>query len=159
MRACSSCTACCEGWLKIDVNDESIYPGRPCSACGQGKGCRIYEHRPMEPCQSFLCGWRQKDSPLPDWFRPDKSKAIVLLNKLTWRGYPVDVVVPVGNRIPKRALNWLKQFSNQTQRPLLYMEQKMSSDLNNLDHNVVGYGPTQFLEDVQNVVKQGKPLW
>jgi len=35
----------------------------------------------------------------------------------------VDVAVPVGKRIPPRALNWLQQFAEQQNRMLLHSEQ------------------------------------
>ena len=42
---------------------------------------------------------------------------------MNWRGLPVDVAVPVGRKIPPRALNWLKDFSQRNGRPLLFSEQ------------------------------------
>jgi hypothetical protein len=34
-----------------------------------------------------------------------------MFNKTQWRNLPVDVAVPVGRRLPLRALNWLKGFA------------------------------------------------
>ncbi len=159
MRECLPCTACCEGWLKLEVNGESVYPGKPCVDCKQSVGCGVYENRPVEPCQSFSCGWLQEKSPLPEWFRPDNAKTIVVFNKLVWQGYPVDLAVPVGKRIPPRALNWLKQFSNKTQRPLLYMEQQPGNEQLDQVQNIVGHGPALFLEELQEKVSSGERLW
>jgi len=159
MRQCLPCTACCEGWLQINVNSEEIYPGRPCSNCNTGEGCRIYERRPVEPCQRFLCGWRDEGSPLPDWFRPDNAKVIVLPNKFRWKGYPVDVAVPVGKRIPPRALKWLMQYAQKHQRLLVYMEQKTKDAGFEKSQQCLAYGPPLFLQEIEAMVREGKRLW
>jgi hypothetical protein len=62
-------------------------------------------------------------SPLPDWMKPNNAKVIVLPAQMIWRNRPVDVAVPVGKRIPPRALNWLQQFAEQQNRMLLHSEQ------------------------------------
>jgi len=158
MRECLPCTACCEGWLKLNIKGESIYPGRPCSDGKTGEGCQIYEFRPLVPCQTFFCGWKQEENPLPDWFRPDNAKVIVEFNKLLWQAHPVDLAIPAGRRIPPRALNWLKQFSNRSQRPLLYMEQQAEGDFDSLQ-NVIAYGPAPFLEEIKMKIEKGERLW
>ena len=81
------------------------------------------QNRPQDPCINFNCGWVVGESPLPDWMKPDNAKVIVIFNKMNWRGLPVDVAVPVGRKIPPRALNWLKDFSQRSGRPLLFSEQ------------------------------------
>ena len=50
-------------------------------------------------CINFNCGWVVGESPLPDWMKPDNAKVIVIFNKITWHGLPVDVAVPVGRKI------------------------------------------------------------
>src|SRR5205807_4983726 len=76
-RRCGECTACCDGWLKINVYGVEVYPGHPCLH-SSGHHCLIYERRPLDPCQRFFCGWLVPTSPLPDWLRPDKAKVIFL---------------------------------------------------------------------------------
>ena len=159
MRQCLPCTACCEGWLRINVNSEEIYPGKPCSNCNTGKGCRIYESRPTDPCQSFLCGWREENSPLPDWLRPDNAKVIVLPNKFSWKGYSVDVAVPVGKRIPPRALNWLTQYAYKHQRLLVYMEQKTKDAEFDRNQECLAFGPPLFRQEIETRVRKGRRLW
>ena len=41
--------------------------------------------------------------------RPDKSDMIMLAANFIWRGWPVDVVVAVGDRPKKKALEWLHE--------------------------------------------------
>ena len=113
----------------------------------------------MEPCQSFLCGWREETSPLPDWFRPDNAKVIVLPDKFSWRGHPVDVAVPVGKRIPPRALNWLMQYAQKHQRLLVYMEQKTKDAELEKTQQCLAYGPPLFCQEVGIMAKEGKKLW
>jgi hypothetical protein len=45
------------------------------------------------------------NSPLPEWMKPNNAKVIVIFNKTRWRCVPVDIAVPIGRRIPPRALN------------------------------------------------------
>jgi len=158
-RQCLPCTACCEGWLRIEVNNEEIYPGNGCSNCEVGKGCRIYEKRPVDPCRSFVCGWREENSPLPDWLMPNNAKVIVLPNKFNWQGNPVDVAVPVGKRIPPRALRWLTEYALKNQRLLVYLEQEITSVELEKKQLVFAYGPSLFRQEIEVKVREGTSLW
>src|SRR5439155_10475649 len=60
-RRCGECTACCDGWLKINVYGVEVYPGHPCPH-SSGHHCLIYERRPLDPCQRFFCGWLDRKS-------------------------------------------------------------------------------------------------
>jgi hypothetical protein len=80
--------------------------------------------------------------------RPDDSKVIVLFNQDSWRGMPVDIAVPVGRRIPPRALNWLKQFAQANGRPLLYAEQIVRDGAYTNQQAVNGYGPAEFQREM-----------
>ena len=97
------------------------------------------------------------DSHLPDWFRPDHSRVMVLAAVRSWRGRPVDVAVPVGRRIPPRALNWLKQYAEQHARPLIYLEQD-SKHLTR-EQGTVAYGPPEFQQEVGRLLEAGEKLW
>ncbi len=59
-RSCGSCTACCEGWLVINTEAVNAYPGHPCNQVNSGKGCKIYETRPCDPCRNFFVAGYQK---------------------------------------------------------------------------------------------------
>ncbi len=96
-------------------------------------------------------------SHLPDWLRPDQARVMVLAAVRNWRGRPVDVAVPVGHRIPPRALNWLKQYAKQHARPLIYLEQE-SKDLSR-EQGTVAYGPAEFQEEVARLLEAGEKLW
>ena len=94
-RTCGSCTACCDGWLQIEVRGHKVRKGQPCpfSVAHQ---CAIYPERPHDPCREFVCGWLVASSPLPDWMRPDKADMIMLAANFFWHGLPVDVIVAAG---------------------------------------------------------------
>ena len=108
-RKCSERTACCDGWLKINVRGRDVFPGSPCPFSVAHR-CSIYEERPVDPCQQFVCGWLMDNSPLPEWMRPDKANLILLPANFRWRGVPVHVAVAVGARPKDKAINWLKDF-------------------------------------------------
>lgn len=157
-RSCQPCTACCDGWLRIKVNGRAVLPGRPCLH-STGTGCNAYELRPFDPCVMFHCGWRIDGSPLPEWMKPDQSKVIVLLNKASWRGMAVDVAVPVGKKIPPRALNWLKQFAATRRRALMYSEQVMHDGAYTGKQGYFAYGPPEFQQEMAERVSRGEWLW
>lgn len=157
-RVCQPCTACCDGWLQIVVEGQPAYPGKPCHH-STGAGCNDYANRPVDPCVQFICGWRRDGSPLPEWMKPDNAKVIVLFNQTHWRGMPVDVAVPVGRRIPPRALNWLRQFAETHQRALLYSEQHVENGIYTRRQAVNAYGPPEFQQDIASRVQNGEALW
>ena len=119
IRRCGPCTACCDGWIKINVRGHEVRPGKPCPF-SSGHHCTIYATRPQDPCRGFICGWLARNSPLPDWMRPDKAHLILLPGNFDWRGVAVDVAVPVGERPRAKALEWLKAYVERTGRLLLY---------------------------------------
>lgn len=146
VRQCQPCTACCDGWLQIKVNGMRVRPGHPCRH-STGSGCNAYTSRPDDPCRQFICGWRMENSPLPDWMKPENAKVIVLFDKYQWHGLPVDYAVPVGRRIPPRALLWLKQFAQNQGRILLYAEQVMENRQYTARQAVHVFGPEAFRQE------------
>jgi hypothetical protein len=142
-RSCQPCTACCDGWLRIRIGDVPVYPGKPCPH-STGSGCRIYAERPVDPCVHFVCGWKMDGSPLPQWMQPNNARVIFLPDQEQWRRMPVDIAVPVGKRIPPRALNWLKQFAEHNNRALLYAEQILENGAYTGKQHVIAYGPPEF---------------
>ena len=157
-RECRPCTGCCDGWVQMTIGEVPVYPGKPCPQ-SSGAGCNDYHKRPVDPCGSFNCGWIIENSPLPDWMKPDNAKAIVIFGKLNWRGHAVDLAVPIGNVIPPRTLNWLKQFSEKHLRPLIYSEQIVADGALQKEQQVFGHGPADFQQDVLNMLQQGAKLW
>jgi hypothetical protein len=134
-RECQPCTACCDGWLQIVVEGQPVYPGKPCHhSTGSG-------------------------SPLPEWMKPSNAKVVVLFNQTQWRGMPVDVAVPVGRRIPPRALNWLQQFAETQQRALLYSEQIVENGKFSNRQSANVYGPPEFQQEMAQRMQNGQPLW
>ena len=115
MRECGDCTACCDGWLEIEVDGVQACAGTPCPR-STGKGCNDYSNRP-DQCRTFSCAWRE--GYLLDWMRPDKAKVIVIRDKPK---IGIDTATPVGKRIPPRALNVLSDQARRDNRPLVYSE-------------------------------------
>lgn len=140
------------------IDGVPVYPGSPCPH-STGSGCDDYENRPVDPCHHFNCGWIVENSPLPDWMKPNNAKVIVIFNKLEWKGYPVDLAVPVGKRIPPRALEWLKKFSEENMRPLMFTEQITEAGKFQQQQLVFGYGPPEFQQEVLRWQEEGKKIW
>jgi hypothetical protein len=158
-RQCQPCTACCDGWLAINVFDQPVLPGKPCPhSAGPltksgGGGCKIYADRPVDPCVNFACGWVKDVSHLPDWMRPSEAKVVVLPHWATWRTFPVDLAMPVGLRVPHKALTWLQAYSKKTFRPLIYTEQE--ADRNGHftgKQKVFGFGPPTFQQEMSSLI-------
>jgi hypothetical protein len=142
----------------MTIQGHAVYPGCPCPH-STGAGCDDYANRPTDPCILFNCGWIVPDSPLPDWMKPSNAKVIVIYDKLRWRNVPVDVAVPVGRRIPPRALNWLKAFAEQQGRPLLFSEQLKEGGVYSRDQLFSAHGPADFQQHIAQLQAAGKPLW
>jgi hypothetical protein len=145
-RVCGGCTACCDGWLKIEIEGEAVYPGKPCPH-STGKGCRIYESRPHDPCRNFICGWLEPGSPFPDDFRPDRLGVIVL--RARWRERAVFALVPAGRDPDAGLVEWMRALSNASGTPLLYQVQG----------EWYGHGPTELHRDLLAKKERGELLW
>jgi hypothetical protein len=91
--------------------------------------------------------------------KPDNAKVIVLFNRHAWRGLPVDVAVPVGRRIPPRALNWLKQFAESHNRMLLYSEQIVENGVYTEQQEVSAYGPPEFRQEMAAMASRGEKFF
>ena len=124
-------------------------PGNPCKHC-TSKGCAIYESRPVDPCVSFRCGWLIEPSPLPEEMRPDVCGAIVFFSR-KWGRWSVVKAVPTGEFIPEDTLEWLKAYARQKGKPLLF-EKRLLKDGNFHGMKKLGYGPPEFLVDVENAI-------
>ena len=88
--------------------------------------------------------------------KPNNAKVIVLFNQDRWRGIPVDVAVPVGRRIPPRALNWLKQFAATNNRILMYSEQIVENGVFTKQQSVEAFGPPEFQQAMAERASQGE---
>ncbi len=80
-RACNGCTKCCEGYLVTNIAGHPVGPGNPCKFNQKGIGCRVYLARPYDPCKTFQCHWKE-NSNIPEWLKPSKVNAILLLRSL-----------------------------------------------------------------------------
>ena len=130
------------------MQGHAVYPGKPCPF-SSGHGCTIYATRPQDPCRAFICGWLARNSPLPDWMRPDRAGVILLPANFVWRGRAVDVAVPVGERPSPQSLQWLAAFSTAQGRPLLYR----------IGEEWYAFGPPDFQTEMRDRIGRGEQPW
>lgn len=147
------CFACCQGWLTAEVLGQDLRPGHGCMHATAG-GCGVYQRRPEVPCRTFVCSWLVKDSPLPDWMRPDLSGAIVLLS-MPWNGETVISAVPVGTSIPERTLEWLRQYAQEHARPLVFYERLRDDQGNYVGLRRYGFGSSEFRDKAARLEEAG----
>jgi hypothetical protein len=81
--------------------------------------------------------------------RPDKSDMIMVAANFSWHGRPVDVVVAVGDRPRKKALDWLMKFSAEKKRLLIYQ----------LDGDWFAFGPPAFQAEIVERIGRGETPW
>jgi hypothetical protein len=81
--------------------------------------------------------------------RPDKSDMIMLAANFMWHGLPVDVVVAVGDRPKKKALDWLMRFSWENRRLLIYQ----------VEQDWFAFGPPAFQTEISARIGRGEALW
>lgn len=145
-RQCAGCTACCDGWVRINIHGHSVYPGRPCPH-STGHSCAIYERRPEHPCRHFTCGWKEPGSLLPEEFRPDIIKLIYV--PMTWRGKRAYVLTPAGADPTPELLDWIRQHAQQTACPIVYQ------------HTGEWYalGPPEFQNEMAEKISRNEELW
>lgn len=145
-RQCGPCTACCDGWLRINIHGYDVRPGRPCPY-SIAHSCSIYENRPEDPCRKFVCGWLVRGSPLPEEFRPDKIGVIFVISP--WRGVPIYVLTPAGRDPSDDVLRWTKEWSLRVQKPFLYQS----------GGEWYAFGSPQFQKEVLEKMARGEKLW
>jgi hypothetical protein len=101
-RTCDGCTLCC----KLVASPELDKPcGTWCALCEIGVGCREYAARPPS-CRNFRCMWLADPDGVPEGFRPDKVKAVIVMSN--------DEVTPAifCDRTPTGAFRrWLEMHS------------------------------------------------
>jgi len=118
-RACDDCTLCCKLVASPELNKPC---GTWCHLCEIGVGCREYAGRPPS-CQTFRCMWLADLEGVPEDFRPDKVRAIIVISN--------DKVTPAVfcDRPPAAAFRrWLEALSY-TRRVLLMNSRGMATSL------------------------------
>ncbi len=80
-RPCDGCTKCCEGYLVTTVLGVALNPSHPCKFIKKNVGCSVHLARPFDPCKMFQCHWKE-NTKIPEWLKPDKVNAILLLRSL-----------------------------------------------------------------------------
>jgi hypothetical protein len=121
-------------------------PGQHCHFLLEG-ACSIYEERPQSPCRNFVCGWLAAGSHFPDGFRPDQAGVIIV--PMRWRDRPAYVLLSAGNDPGPDMLAWMRQHAQATGSPFFYAE----------NGERTGYGPPEFLLEMQQKLQRGEKLW
>jgi hypothetical protein len=99
-----------------------------------------------------MCSWVVDGSPLPDWMRPDQSGAIVLLS-MEWEGEKVISVVPVGQAVPEKTLDWLKGYAQKHARPMVFYERTRDGNGAFTGLKRLGFGPPAFRDKVARLME------
>ena len=157
-RSCGACTVCCEGWLVINTDQIKAYPGCGCPDVIPGTGCGMYETRPNHPCRTFFCSWTE-DNDMPDWMKPNSSKAIVMRQTLDWNGRKLDLAVPVGAAIPEKTLKWLTNYARTNKRPLVYAEHYEENGILTGDRDIKVFAPDPVREKLLDWFDAGNKFW
>jgi hypothetical protein len=123
-----------------------MHPGQHCHFLREG-ACTIYDQRPQSPCRNFVCGWLQPGSPLPEEFRPDKAGVIVV--PMRWRDRPCWVLLSAGRDPDEPMLEWMRAHAQATGSPFYYQH----------EGERLGYGPAEFLFEMQDKLRRGEKLW
>jgi hypothetical protein len=144
-RNCGTCAVCCGGYVRLVVGD-IIVDGAPCPH-STGHACGMYEHRPTT-CRDFACAWLKPESALPGGFRPDMVGVIVLDHRLTWRDFPVDVLVVAGTP-RKNFLSWYEKYARRNMRLFLLQQGGFCS----------AFGPQEFQAAVSARLERGERLY
>jgi len=158
IRTCLGCTACCDGWLRIEAKGYEASPGTPCPF-SRSSGCVDYDNRPADPCRKFECVWVQKRSLLPEWMKPSESKVILIFDKFHFSSIPIYLAVPVGKSISLKALSWIKKFSMKNGRPLIFFDNKMADGKYIGDTNIHVHGPAHFQKHIREKIEVGEVDW
>ena len=123
-----------------------VKPGFPCRFV-RAEGCSVYERRPINPCQNFVCGWLLPDSPFPEGFRPDKLGVIFV--RIAWRGLPAWILVSAGRDPDEPLLEWMRRYSMATGAPFFYAQAAEQ----------LGFGPLEFQQEMLLKAQRGAPMW
>lgn len=148
MQDCGDCKACCGKSLIQEINGETFDNNTKCNhiSCN---GCDIYINRP-QLCKQYNCGWKLDDS-MPLWMRPDKSKTLINHNTkeaLLWKGHLIDYIVPLGKKIPSKAMDYLMS----QKKPFRFLSPKNGCKN---EYTIGVFGTNEFKEFVE---KQGLPI-
>jgi len=158
IRTCQGCTACCEGWVRIEAKGYEASPGKPCPFATQS-GCGDYDNRPVDPCRNFECVWVKQGSLLPEWMKPCESKVILIFDKFHFSNEPIYLAAPVGEFIPPKTLAWVKEFAEKNGHPLVFFDNKMVNDefIGEVVTHV--HGPAHFQKYIRVKIEAGEVDW
>ena len=145
-RVCGECRSCCEGWLTGNIREHQMKPGIPCFFL-KAEGCSIYKDRLEIPCRSFICGWLENGSTLPENYRPDQLGVIFV--PIVWRERRAWILVPAGKEPDEELMERMRNHTKLTGEPHLI---KRSDRL-------LCYGLPEFQQDMISKSQRGESLW
>ncbi len=111
-RQCGDCTHCCDGHLSGMIYGESMGYKKPCKYVIKGKGCKIYDYRPDNPCKSFKCFWKT-NLKVPESLKPNTSDVIMMERLIN--NIPYIIVVEAGKELTVEVLEWLNNSFEQNE--------------------------------------------
>ena len=157
-RRCTPCNTCCQGWLKVEAKAAKAFLGSACQYCSASR-CDIYESRPIDPCQNFVCAWLNPKSSLPDWMRPDRSHVIVMTDRLNWKDRPVITATYTVSPAPTQTRDWLYKYSDISDMPLVTIE-FLTEQGNPASKKLLStHGPREFALEMIERFENGEQLW
>lgn len=111
-KTCGECTACCEGWLRADLEIRgqkyAVRPDKPCPFI-ENYSCKIHNTGDQpDSCKKYTCMWLD-DPKIPDWMRPDKSG--VILTEKSHGGQSYIQMVETGKKVDSTVLARVIQYS------------------------------------------------
>lgn len=141
-RDCGSCTECCKNLYIPDVHGHVVYPGSPCFFLCEEKKCTIHENRP-KVCKDFQCAWSQ--NVLPEWMKPDKSNALVCVER--WgknKEKQMLRVVSINDGYDVKTFSWILLFCLETATPISFQ----------IPGGIFKHiGPPEFMEYINSINK------
>lgn len=116
-RNCNGCTKCCEGYLVTSVLGIIVGPGQPCKFSQKNVGCRVHSARPYDPCKIFQCHWKENTN-IPEWLKPDKVNAIILMKSL--EDFIYLRIVKAGVKQDPKIYEWAEEASKKGKHVVAY---------------------------------------
>ncbi len=74
---------------------------------------------------------------------------MVIPDMMSWQGKPVDIVTTTGKDPEPDALEWLKEFGMQQNRPFIY---QLAGQWN-------AFGPPAFQQLIKDKLSRGEAIW
>ena len=91
--------------------------------------------------------------------KPNECKAIVLHGAIKWQGAVLDLVLPVGQKVPEETLAWLRESASKRQVPFVFAEHFVEDGVWTGGKRLNVYGPQPLRDDLIKWLDAGNTLW